>query len=65
MASKLKTIVSISTRTEGVKKNYYREVTIYAKPTKVWEALCSGCFSVLDVDIREIRADRLRKGKKR
>jgi hypothetical protein len=40
-------------------------VTIYAKPTKVWEALCSGCFSVLDVDIREIRADRLRKGKKR
>jgi len=63
--SKVKTIVNLCTRTTGVDKEYYREVTIYAPPQKVWEALCNGCFTVLDMDIRNLRAGRLRKGKKR
>jgi len=59
----MKTIVRILTVKKG-KRKYWRSITLEASPIKVWKALENGCWDVLDIDIRKIRAERLRKGGK-
>ena len=60
----MKTMVRIFKIVKG-KRKYFRSIVLPASPLKVWKALDNGCWDVLGIDIRELRAIRKRKGGRR
>lgn len=60
-----RTVIVLWKKVDREHKEHYKTITLPKSARKVWDAVVSGAWSVLDIDVRELRAERKRKGGKR
>ena len=61
---KTNTIITVTRLTPDGRK-YFRSITLPKSAQNVWRAIEDGTAAVLNMDIRKMRSQRLRKGGKR